>query len=277
MPARASSFGKTPPKARVTVVSSWTAILAEGHLWTTESGTTGQEWREGAIVNPLTGASEGTYGATVANSPIIDGSHVLGLAEHYECPGVYIECRLTSTTLTATDSEGGDTLWKFNGDGRLDSGLISVNGDVLVGSASGNLYALDEQTGAEVWKSTMPDGFRPENRDEIGTPTGMAANGNVLAVAAGDSLTLMTSGGPPSEPSPLPNLPPLPAAPRTRVQARDSVPPPALSRSGLLEPSRACPTNVHPPAPSRGAFACMAFQADAGDCSSKYAAVPPGG
>ncbi len=186
---------------------SWTTIFAEGHLWTSEFGTNGQEWHEGAIVNPLTGASEGTYKATIANSPIIDGADVLALAEHYECADINIDCHLVSTTLTDTDSEDGHTLWTFNGDGRLDSGLIRVNGDVLVGSASGNLYALDEQTGAELWKSMMPDGFHPENGGGIGTPTGMAANGNVLAVAAGDSLTLMTSGGPPGEPSPAPESP----------------------------------------------------------------------
>mgnify|MGYP001441072270 CR=1 FL=1 len=240
--------------------SSWTTILAEGHLWTSESGTNGQEWGEGAIVNPLTGASEGSYKATVANSPIIDGADVLALAEHYECPGVNIECRLVSTTLTATDSEDGHTLWTFNGDGRLDSGLIRVNDDILVGSASGNLYALDEQTGAELWKSTMPDGFRPENGDKIGTPTGMAANGDVLAVAAGDSLTLMTSGGPPAEPSPTPESPspestsPAPESPLGPSSGTPSmgsnVGPGATTNSSAIGPTGAVAGFSHERAPT---------------------------
>jgi outer membrane protein assembly factor BamB len=181
---------------------SWTAVLAEGRLWTAGSGnlTEYNEWSRGAIVDPATGARLGNYDSMNSNSPIIDGEDVIGLAEHWKC-GIYpAPCTLQNTTLTSKDA-GGTVLWTFEGDGRLDSGLVRIGEDVLVGSASGNLYAVDERTGNEVWKAGMPAGFRPENLNGMGTPTGMAANGNMLAVVTGGTLTMMTSGGTPTEPT----------------------------------------------------------------------------
>jgi outer membrane protein assembly factor BamB len=189
--------------------SSWTTTLTEGHLFSAGNAGNGLEYTEGSIVNPATGASEGTFPASALNSPIVDGTSVISpVPEHYDCPGLYYECKLLAATLTSYDYAHGRTLWSFNGDGRLDSGVIRVNEDVLVGSASGNLYAVDATTGQEVWSAKMPDGFHSEHGDGIGTPTGMAAGGSVIAVAAGDSLTLLTSGGPPEETASSPEAPP---------------------------------------------------------------------
>jgi hypothetical protein len=55
--------------------SSWTTELAEGRLWTANSGagTEFSEWVQGGVVDPATGAQLGTYDAMNVNSPIIDG------------------------------------------------------------------------------------------------------------------------------------------------------------------------------------------------------------
>ena len=189
--------------------SSWTTVLAEGHLFSAGNGGNGVEYPEGTIVNPANGAFEGVFPAPELNSPVIDGTSVIAqVPEHYDCPGIYYQCKLLSTTLTAYDYVHGRTLWSFNGDGQLDSGVIRVNENIFVGSASGNLYAVNATTGAEVWKGRMPDGFFAEEGDRTGTPTGMAADGSMIAVAAGDSLTLLTSGGPPRETEPTPAAPP---------------------------------------------------------------------
>jgi outer membrane protein assembly factor BamB len=221
--------------------SSWTTVLAEGRLWTANSGagTEFSEWVQGGIVDPATGAQLGTYDAMNVNSPIVDGGDVLALAEHWECPrGLLWSCHLASTTLTSKDA-GGKVLWTFQGDGRLDSGLVRIGDDVLVGSASGNLYAIDQSSGTEVWKAAMPAGFRAEALSSIGAPTGIAANGNMLAVPTGDTLTLLTSAdaGAPSEPSaPAGEAPPLVPSPVTGEALS-----PSLSPTPRLEVTRATP------------------------------------
>jgi outer membrane protein assembly factor BamB len=192
--------------------SSWTAELAEGRLWTADTGNLTEysgEWSRGAIVDPATGTQLGNYDAMNSNSPIIDGEDVIGLAERWACQP-WPACSLQAATLTSKDATG-KTLWTFEGDGRLDSGIVRTGEDLLVGSASGNLYAVNQSTGRQVWKATMPAGFRPENLNGIGTPTGMAANVNVLAVVTDGTLTLMTGNGKPEEPgsaeTPVPGEP----------------------------------------------------------------------
>jgi outer membrane protein assembly factor BamB len=230
--------------------SSWTTELAEGRLWTANSGggTEFSEWVQGGVVDPATGAQLGTYDAMNVNSPIIDGNDVLALAEHWECPhGPTRACRLGSTTLTSKDT-GGKVLWTFNGDGRLDSGLVRIGNDVLVGSASGNLYAVDQSSGTEVWKGVMPAGFRAEALSSIGAPTGIAANGNMLAVPTGDTLTLLTSAdaGAPSEPSaPAGDTPPVVLSSGTgEALSPSSSATPGLKATGSSAPTVTAATGV---------------------------------
>lgn len=187
--------------------SSWSVVLDGGRLWTSNGGGF-NEWNQedGDIVNAETGVSEGHYVATGFDSIVLDGEEQLGLVEHDGCvdaeeswPGCTFVFR--SATLTARDQPGGKPLWSFDGDGRLASGLIRVGHDVFAGSASGQLYAIDDQTGQPIWTMRMPDGFRPQNI-EVPGPSGLAADGNVLAVVAGDSLTLLTPASPSDTSSP---------------------------------------------------------------------------
>ncbi len=174
-------------------------VFNEGRLWTSECGFNQLEQPYGDIVNAQSGTSEGHYIASALNSVVLDGEEQLQLIEHDECEPVpdpidptYCEYVFRSATLAAQDEPSGKAMWTFNGDGRLDSGPIRVGHDVYVGSASGKLYALDDHTGQTVWSTSMPDGFRPEYYEQGAGPTGMAADGNVLAIVAGDSLTILT-------------------------------------------------------------------------------------
>jgi outer membrane protein assembly factor BamB len=183
-------------------------VFNDGRLWTGECGFNQLEQPYGDIVNAQSGVSEGHYISSALNSVVLDGEEQLQLVEHDECEPVpdpidptYCEYVFRSATLTAQEEPSGKALWTFNGDGQLDSGPIRVGHDVYVGSASGKLYALDDQTGQPVWSISMPDGFRPEYYEQGSGPTGMAADGDVLAIVAGDSLTILTpstSSSPPS-------------------------------------------------------------------------------
>ncbi|MGH2506135.1 MAG: PQQ-binding-like beta-propeller repeat protein, partial [Ktedonobacteraceae bacterium] len=76
-----------------------------------------------------------------------------------------------------------DILWSFAGDGDLVTSPIIVNQYVIVGSSSGNLYALDSATGQQVWNVnvgvTIPSGYGF---------SGLSAGHGLLIVPAGDSV-----------------------------------------------------------------------------------------
>jgi hypothetical protein len=149
-------------------------------------------------VNADTGASEGRYMSGPQNMPVLDGEEVIGLVEQFS-DGRREWTLKSPATLTAQNYKTGQTLWSFDGDGKLDSGVVRSNNDVYVGSESGELYAVDLQTGKEVWSMKMPTGFTPEETDE-GFKTGMATNGETLAVVAGNSLTVL-KGAPEAPPA----------------------------------------------------------------------------
>ena len=62
-----------------------------------------------------------------------------------------IGLHLNGSTLQATS--GRRTLWKFSGDGGLDSAPIVVGARVFVGSSIGMLYGLDLRSGRVVWST----------------------------------------------------------------------------------------------------------------------------
>jgi outer membrane protein assembly factor BamB len=191
-------------------------VFNDGRLWTGECGFNQLEQPYGDIVNAQSGVSEGHYIDSALNSVVLDGEEQLQLVEHDECEPVpdpinptYCEYVFRSATLTAQDEPSGKALWTFNGDGQLDSGPIRVGHDVYVGSASGKLYALDDQTGQPVWSMSMPDGFRAEYYEQGSGPTGMAADGDVLAIVAGDSLTVLASSEAVAAPADEPGATPV--------------------------------------------------------------------
>jgi outer membrane protein assembly factor BamB len=120
----------------------------------------------GDVFDAGTGSSVSTYSASVPAAFTSD-------------TGYYLQ----NGSLQAVSLNGGSTAWSFVGDGQLVGAPIAVNQYVFVGSASGNLYALDGTTGSQVWQVTMASG---------GLVT--SSSTQLSGLAAGDGLLVVPSG-----------------------------------------------------------------------------------
>ena len=119
----------------------------------------------GIYVNATTGAQLGTFTADVV--PAVNST-----------TGFFLQ----SGTLNAQSLTDYSTLWSFRGDGGLVTSPIIVENAVIVGSSSGQVYALDAATGAQLWTANVGGAIS-------------AGNGNVIsALAAGDGLLVVPAG-----------------------------------------------------------------------------------
>ncbi len=90
------------------------------------------------------------------------------------------------TALSAVDGTGlGSTEWTFTGNASLSTAPIVAGGLVFVGSSSGDLYALDKQTGATTWSTSV---------GAYAVSGVAAANGTVVVSAAGHLVAYAPSG-----------------------------------------------------------------------------------
>jgi outer membrane protein assembly factor BamB len=96
---------------------------------------------------------------------------------------------VNSGTLSSTRLSDLVQTWTFTGDGKLVTAPVVVNSTVLIGSSSGNVYAVDASTGVQVWVGVSP---QPINGDsENGgpmPPSGPAAGEHSLIFLAGTAL-----------------------------------------------------------------------------------------
>ena len=119
----------------------------------------------GIYVNATTGTQLGTFTADVV--PAVNST-----------TGFFLQ----SGTLNAQSLSNYSTIWSFSGDGGLVTSPIIVDQAVIIGSSSGQVYALDSATGTQLWTANV-GGTIP------------AGNGNVIsALAAGDGLLLVPAG-----------------------------------------------------------------------------------
>jgi outer membrane protein assembly factor BamB len=123
----------------------------------------------GTTYNAETGALIGTYSA--------DGPSAFTATTGYYLQG---------GTLRGISVAGSTVEWSFAGDGQLSGAPIAVNQYVIIGSASGNLYALDGATGKQVWQVTLP---APPNWQFVLPLSGLAAGDGLLVVPAGTKVT----------------------------------------------------------------------------------------
>jgi outer membrane protein assembly factor BamB len=106
---------------------------------------------------------------------------------------------LNGTTLEARDISSGTLRWSFAGDGTLSTAPIVVNGIVYIGSNSGNLYALSEGTGANVWIGTVGAAVTPPDEGNASQPlTGLGAGEGLVVVPA---LNLLVAYQPIAQPA----------------------------------------------------------------------------
>jgi outer membrane protein assembly factor BamB len=103
-------------------------------------------------------------------------------------------------TLQAIDLASHNPLWSFtgvNGDGGLVSAPLFVDQFVIVGSASGTVYALDATTGTPVWSKSAGAGINgPDEQNVSGPLTGFGVGEGYLVVPAGSKLTAWHITGP---------------------------------------------------------------------------------
>jgi outer membrane protein assembly factor BamB len=94
---------------------------------------------------------------------------------------------LDNSTLQGIALSNNQILWSFAGDGTLVTAPVAVNNYVFVGSSSGNLYALDATTGAQVWTKNLGAAI-------AGPATGGNATQGATGLSAGDGLLIVPAG-----------------------------------------------------------------------------------
>lgn len=105
----------------------------------------------------------------------------------------------TLNGLIARDAATLAPIWTFNGDGPINTAPIVTNGYVYVVSYPGTLYALNAQTGANVWSTNLGANFLQPDEVNAKMLTGFAAANGMLVVSAANRLIAFQSGpvGPP--------------------------------------------------------------------------------
>ena len=97
--------------------------------------------------------------------------------------GFYLNVNIVST-LEARDVNSNALKWSFTGDGTLSSAPIVVNGVVYIGSLSGKLFALNENTGALEWTGIVGAAVNRPDEQNGGPLAGLGAGEGLLVVPA---------------------------------------------------------------------------------------------
>lgn len=120
-----------------------------------------------------TGEVQGTFRSVVP--PAFDGDMGYFLAsERWDLPW----------KLSAINQTTGTVAWTSTGDGKYVTPPIVVDGKVIIGSTEGQVTALDQETGAQVWSASA--GI------QIGGWQGPNPN-RLVALTAADGLLLVPS------------------------------------------------------------------------------------
>ena len=147
-----------------------TPVVANGVLYTSDLLSTGFS---GIMYNAATGAFLG-----------------IDMGDHTPAIGAQTGYFLQNHTLRGVSLNSNTVLWTFAGDGQLSTSPIVVNQFVFVGSASGNLYALNAATWEQVWQQNMG---APIDANMSSIPySGLSAGDGILVVPAGNSVTAYT-------------------------------------------------------------------------------------
>ena len=144
-----------------------TAVVANNVLYSLIGGL-----GNGIYVNATTGAQLGTFTADVV--PAVNST-----------TGFFLQ----SGTLNARSLSDYSTMWSFRGDGGLVTSPIIVNQAVIVGSSSGQVYALNAATGAQLWTANAGGAISAGNGNVI---SALAAGDGLLVVPAGNTLSAFT-------------------------------------------------------------------------------------
>ena len=163
-------------------------------IWSNNTGCSGGGGGTPVVANQLLYAPNGfgTYNGSIFNAETgaLAGSYVSDNPGAFTASTGYF---LQSGTLRGVTLSNNTVIWSFAGDGTLVTSPIAVNQYVLVGSSSGNLYALDGATGSQVWQVTLGAGLPPGAGWGAGLPlSGLAAGDGLLVVPNGTKVTAYT-------------------------------------------------------------------------------------
>ncbi|WP_329367451.1 PQQ-binding-like beta-propeller repeat protein [Streptomyces sp. NBC_00669] len=146
-----------------------TPVLADGGVWVRDNGMAS------SVLDAGTGEVSSTYDAAgTSPAPAIDGH------QGYFVDGGVLQERYTPTL---------DTRWTFQGDGRISTAPIVVNGYVYVGSLSGQLWAVNGATGQSVWSTDVGAPINGPDEQNVSQPlTGLGAGDGLVVVPATNLL-----------------------------------------------------------------------------------------
>jgi len=136
------------------------------------------------ILNAATGTQVGTFNAAFP-TPIPAFSTQTGFFQ-------------SAATLQAIDLSSHGVLWSFTGDNRLVSAPIVIDNVVIVGSSSGNVYAVDAASGSQImWGANAGAPIEGPDEHNVSQPlTGFGAGEGYLIVPAGSKLSAWHISGP---------------------------------------------------------------------------------
>jgi outer membrane protein assembly factor BamB len=144
-----------------------TVVYAGGRVYT-------RDFNGNLVLDAASGALLGSWAPANVTvlAPAVDGTNVYSTT-----PGTH--------TLTAPG-------WTFSADSQLDTAPILLSTPsgkyVVVGSASGALYALNSTTGSIVWQTTVAPISQPDEQNAFQL-TGLGAGQGLLVVPAGNTVT----------------------------------------------------------------------------------------
>ena len=124
-----------------------------------------------------------------AESGTVTGTYAASLIPAFTSTNGFF---LTNGTLQGGARSNNQVLWSFAGDGQLSSAPIVVNNYVFIGSAGGNLYALDATTGAQAWSKNLGAAIPYSTEYGVVMYTGLAAGDGLLVVPNGTKVTAYT-------------------------------------------------------------------------------------
>jgi outer membrane protein assembly factor BamB len=151
-----------------------TPVLANGLLYARNFANSNN-----VILNATTGQKVGTF--------ICGPIPVIGTTMGYfqDAPDL-----VTAGTLRGINLSSMTTVWSFTGDNQISSAPLVIDNTVFIGSTSGNLYALDGTTGAQLWSANAGAMiYAPDEINAFHPVTGFAAAEGYLFVPAGNTLT----------------------------------------------------------------------------------------
>lgn len=155
-----------------------TAAYANGQLYVRDMNST----PPGQVFNAATGVLTGTFtGTSTTTIPAFT---------------TQTEFLQSSGTLQGIDLATHNVLWSFTGDGGLVSAPVVINQTVIVGSASGNVYAVDAVTGLQIWSGNAGAAISAPDEQNATTLTGFGAGEGYLVVPAGAVLSAWHLSGP---------------------------------------------------------------------------------